>query len=228
MKLIRVLAVLSLVTTGSVVAQSEVEDPEGEVYSQLLVGALIGAADDLYLHDNVAQDFSDKKLRENIRIMVAHIKEKEASCQKELHVIKKMHVEDKMGADSRIPVASIQDFDTAGSISERLSDLLDRQRDMKSFIGMRNALGSHFNVFFTTRTDRDMCRNLFTEAYEGGANNPEHKKACAAFDSLRSCMIEMRHINYISEFMRQDVSERYYDGKLGPRESRFPPKYKRQ
>lgn len=228
MKLIRILAVLSLVTTGSVVAQPEVEDREGKVYSQILVGALIGATDDLHLHENVAEDFSDKKLHENIKRMVAHIEDKEASCQKELHVIKKMHVKDKMGADSRIPVASIQDFDTAGSISERLSDLLDRKRDMKSFIEMRNAVTSHFKTFFTTRADRNMCRGIFAEAYEGGRNNPEHKKACASFDSLRSCLIEMRHIDNITQFMREDVSERYYDGKLKSRESRFPPKYKRQ
>ena len=99
---------------------------------------------------------------------------------------------------------------------------------MKSFIEMRDALSSHYRTFFSSRSERNMCRGVFAEAYEGGQSNPEHKKACAAFDSLRSCLIEMRHIDYISELMRQEVSEQFYNGRLKPRESRFPPKYKRQ
>lgn len=149
--------------------------------------------------------------------MVAHIEQKNDSCQKELQVIKRMHIEEKMRADSRIPVASIQDFDTAGSISERLSDLLDRTRDTRSFIEMRDSIPSHFKVFFTTRAERNMCRRAFAAAYKGGIEHPELQQACASFDQLRSCLIEIRHIDRISEYMREDVSNQFYDGSLEPR-----------
>lgn len=209
-------------------AYAEQTQPQGEAYSQLIVAALIGATDNLHLHEDVSRDFSDKKLHENIKKMVSHIEEKSVSCQNELIVMKKMHTKDQMGADRRIPVASIQDFDTAGSISERLSDLLDRKRDMKSFIEMRDALTSHFTTYFTTRAERNMCRGVFAEAYEGGKENPELEKACASFDLLHDCLVEMRSIDRISELRRKEVSEKYHGGDLGPRKSRFPPKYKRQ
>jgi len=153
----------------------------------------------------------------------------------------RMHVEDKMGADDRIPTASIQDFDCAGAISERLDDMLDRTRDMQSFIQMRDALHSHFGVYFSSRSERDMCAKVFPKGYgnfrptdqledvdyKDGKKNPELKELCDAFYLLRANLIEMRTIDRISEYMREDVSERYYDGRLEPRESRFPPKHER-
>lgn len=205
------------------------EDIEGELYSHFLVMALIGASDNLELHEKVGMDFSNKKLRENIREMVAHIEEKNRSCQRELKVLKKLHAEDLgAGYDDRIPIASIQDFDTLGGISERLSDVFDRTRDMRSFIDMRDAFTSHFDVYHTTLADRNMCREEFAIAYKGGIDNPKLQKACTSFDELRSCVIEARRIDLKSEKRRAVVSEKYFDGRLKPRESRYPPKYKRQ
>lgn len=234
-------------------AENLTEKDEKEIYSQILVAALLGATDDLRLYKNVNQDPSGKKLKKNVLIMAEHIKDKSENCQKEIKVMKRMHEADQMGADDRIPVASIQDFDCAGSISERLDDMLNRTRDMESFIQMRDALTSHFGVYFSSRSERDMCSKVFPKGYsdnktsntsnssinfsslspsEGvdyndGVKNPELKELCDAFYLLRSNLIEMRTIDRISEYMRQDVSERYYDGRLEPRESRFPPKHER-
>lgn len=217
----------SLFPIRSAMASNDKEKEEG-VYSHLLVAALIGATDNLHLHEDVARDFTDKKLHENIKKMVSHVVEKSVNCQDELVVMKKLRRRDQNATGAHIPIASIQDFDTAGSISERLSDMLKRERDLKSFIEMRNALTSHFDVYYTTLADRNMCWGIFSQAYEGGKTNPKLEKACTSFDLLHDCLVEMRSIDRVSEIQRKEVSEKYYKGNLKPRESRFAPKYQRQ
>lgn len=150
------------------------------IYSQILVASMMGALPGLNLHDNVGADFSDKKLRSNSRKVAGAMSPVLQQCMRAL-------------GEVRHGRWDLDDYPDLVSLNQVLDIFADRTRDMDAFIEYRNALTSSFKVFFTSRADRNLCREGFVPWLELPPSGEKARQLCAGFDMLTTCMVELRH-----------------------------------
>lgn len=150
------------------------------IYSHILVAAMLGTMPELNLHENVMKDFSDKKLQANIRKIGSAMPPLLQQCIQAL-------------GDMRNGQGELADYPELASISRALDVLADRTSDMDSFIKYRNGLMSNFKVFFTTRTERNICREGFVPGLGLPPSGDKARQLCSGFDMLNTCMGELRH-----------------------------------
>lgn len=192
-------------------------------FSQTIVAALIVSGDKLILRPDVYRDASGKDKFLNIKAMLKKFESSNKQCQEDLFNMRNLHASDLKEHDSYIPVTSIQDFAFAGELNARVEELENRDIDIAAFAKMTELLESHFSSRFSTFLDRNVCWGLFSRPFVTGKNDPLIQKGCSSFDQLHDCLVEMRHIDRISEVRRSEVSKKYYEGTLPPRRNAFRP-----
>lgn len=190
-------------------------------FSQSIVAALIVAGDKIHLKPDVYRDASEKDKFLNIKAMLEKFEKSNKQCQEDLTNMRNLHASDMSEHDSYIPVTSIQDFSFAGELNARVEELEDREIDVASFAKMTELLESHFSVRFSSLLDRNVCWGLFSRPFVTGKEDPLLDRGCSSFDQLHDCLVEMRHIDRISEVRRAEVSKKYYEGRILPRENAF-------
>lgn len=165
------------------------------IYSQILVASMMGALPGLNLHDNVGADFSDKKLRSNSRKLAGAMSPVLQQCMRAL-------------GEVRHGRWDLDDYPDLVSLNQVLDIFADRTRDMDAFIEYRNALTSSFKVFFTSRADRNLCREGFVPWLELPPSGEKARQLCAGFDMLTTCMVELRHEQRLNDGRVDDTPTR--------------------
>lgn len=200
----------SLIATAH--AQEEVK--KERFHSQSLVAALIVSGDKLHLKKDVKKDWTGQAMFENVELMLNHFQESNKKCQDDLVNLRAVRAHDLEQNESYIPVASLNHFAFAGELNARLEEVEDRDLDVVNFSKMVDSLESHFHIRFTSQLDRNVCWGLFSRSFIGGRENPKIDNACNSFDQLHDCLVEMRHIDKVSESQRENVSVKFYEGRL--------------
>lgn len=197
------------------------EAQKEKFFSQSIVAALIVAGDKIHLKPDVYRDASEKDKFLNIKAMLEKFEKSNKQCQEDLTNMRNLHASDLSEHESYIPVTSIQDFAFAGELNARVEELEDREIDIASFAKMTELLESHFSVRFSSILDRNVCWGLFSRPFVTGKEDPLLDRGCSSFDQLHDCLVEMRHIDRISEVRRSEVSKKFYEGRILPRENAF-------
>lgn len=211
----------SFISSAHASSEVEAEATKEKFFSQSIVAALIVAGDKIHLKPDVYRDATEKDKFLNIKAMLEKFEKSNKQCQEDLTNMRNLHASDLSEHESYIPVTSIQDFAFAGELNARVEELEDRQIDIASFAKMTELLESHFSVRFSSILDRNVCWGLFSRPFVTGKEDPLLERGCSSFDQLHDCLVEMRHIDRISEVRRSEVSKKFYEGRILPRENAF-------
>lgn len=209
----------SLISTAN--ANQNLGPTKERFYTQSIVAALIVTGDKIHLKSDVRRDWTGKNKDENIHAMLKKFESSNRQCQEELISLRGTHEHDRSQHESYIPVASIQDYSFAGELNARVEELENRDIDPANFVRMTDLLENHFAERFSAHLDRNVCWGLFARSFARGKEDPTIDRACNSFDELHECLVEMRHIDRISEVQRANVSKKFFDNRIPPRDNAF-------
>lgn len=165
------------------------EEQSERIYSQILLIALAGSASDLKFSEDVSSDISlysgssspNKKLEENVkkvsRTLIPTL-EKCSLAAEELRA---------SGQDN------LSDFPKLVTMNSIIDVMADRLSNMEEFKRYRDTLYSYFSVYFSSRSDRRVCKNTLLPGLGLEEEDEKSLLLCAVYDSLNTCMTELRH-----------------------------------
>ena len=138
-------------------------------------------------------------------------------CKESLAHLRKLHAEDLANESHRyLPVADIYYLDS-GELVTHLENIEDPAFDRAAYDAMGKTYEELFGQRISHIMDRNVCWDLMSRPFDDGKNTPLVQQGCSAFDELRQCIEEMRHIDALSLVRRQLVRDGYYEGKIPER-----------
>lgn len=176
------------------------EEQSERIYSQILLIALAGSASHLKFSEDVSSDFSlysgssssNKKLQGNVkkvsRTLIPTL-EKCSLAAEELRA---------SGQDN------LGDFPKLVTMNSIIDVMVDRLSNMEEFKRYRDTLYSYFSVYFSSRSDRQVCKNTLLPGLGLEEEDEKSLLLCAVYDSLNTCITELRHEQRV---IRGTVSE---------------------
>lgn len=210
------LLTISHAETGEILA-----DPREPIKSQHLLMAIVYADPALskQLHRGVS--FYDpehgSRFFANVNKMLRAIPPVAKVCNESLAHLRKLHSED-LANESHwyLPVADIYYLEISELVTH-LENAEDPGLDRAAYDDMDKTYEELFGWSMRKFIDQNSCWGQMSRPFVDGKNTPLVQESCSAFDELRQCIEEMRHIDALSEVGYQRVRNGYYEGKIPQR-----------